>query len=375
MKSTLGTIAALLATTTLASAGNLDRSGQSVEILFAPGNLLELSFGYTDPSIEGRENGSTGTTNFIGNVGDNFSTIGAGLKYQINENVSFALIVDEPYGSDVTYPGDPTTTALGGTSAIVDSFALTALGRYKFDNNFSLHGGLRYQEIKANVTLGGLAYAGLNGYNATFAEDGAFGYVVGAAYERPDIALRISLTYNSKIDHDLPTVERIGPAVVNPGSITEVTTPESLNLEFQTGIAQDTLLFGSIRHARYEDVLVRPPVFTGAAGESLTTIDNSTDYEIGIGRRFTDRLSASLAFGFQDSSGDTLVSPLAPTHGAKYVALGASYQVTDQINLSGGVRYTDLGDAQPETGTPDAGRANFDGNSAVSVGFKVGYSF
>jgi hypothetical protein len=56
------------------------------------------------------------------------------------------------------------------------------------------------------------------------------------------------------------------------------------------------------------------------------------------------------------------------------VALGASYR-TGPVELSGGVRYTWLGDAKPETGTPDVARANFSDNDAVSVGLKLGYYF
>ncbi|MFD2739343.1 OmpP1/FadL family transporter [Sulfitobacter aestuarii] len=371
-------IAALMGSASTVAAGGLDRSGQKIGVLFETGNLFELSYGHVDPSVDGVENGSTLTTNTIGDVADSFGVLGAGLKYQFNERVSMALIVDEPYGSDITYPGNPAVTALGGTSAIVDSFAITALGRYKFDDNWSMHGGLRYQEIEADVTLGGNAYGGLNGYNGAFGSDGAVGYIVGAAYERPEIALRVALTYNSKIDHDLPTVETVGGFVVNPGSETEVTAPESLNLDFQTGIAQDTLLFGSIRYARHEDVIVSPAFFDSQvdpanSGSSLTDIENSTDIEIGIGHRFTDRFSGSLAVGYQTKGEDDLVSPLAPTNGARWVSLGGSYKMTDQVKLSGGVRYTELGDAQPQTA--GTARADFEDNSAVSVGFKISYNF
>ncbi|AXI46811.1 hypothetical protein C1J03_12710 [Sulfitobacter sp. SK012] len=363
-----------------AQAGGLDRSGQDIGIIFESGNLFELSFGLVNPSLTGVENGSTLTTNDIGNVADNFSVLSAGLRYKINEKLSVALIVDEPYGSDINYPGDSAVTALGGTQAIVDSIALTALARYKFNNNWSAHGGIRYQEIEADVVLGGNAYGPLNGYRAEFDSEGAFGFVVGAAFEKPEIALRVSLTYSSKITHDLPTKETIGGNPVALPGVTEVVAPESLNLEFQTGIAKDTLVFGSIRYARYSDTIVSPAFFdsvvNGAdSGDSLTDLEDSTDIEIGFARRFNDQWSGSIAFGYESRGEDDLVSPLNPRNGAQYVSLGAKYQVNEQIALSGGIRYTMLGDAQPETGTPDTARANFDDNSAVSAGFKISYSF
>jgi long-chain fatty acid transport protein len=45
------------------------------------------------------------------------------------------------------------------------------------------------------------------------------------------------------------------------------------------------------------------------------------------------------------------------------------------VILSGGVRYTWLGDARPETGTPDVPHGDFTGNSALAVGFSIGYRF
>ncbi|MCK0166917.1 hypothetical protein MWU52_05065 [Jannaschia sp. S6380] len=407
-------VVATFTTAATAHAGGLDRSGQGIDALFEEGNYAEVTFGFVDPSVDGTDDmagflssgGPAANPSFgsdTGNVADSFLTVGAAFKYQFSEAVSFALIVDEPYGSDISYPESGNTvaslvvpgvqvegSALGGTEAVVDSYAVTALGRYEFGNGFSMHGGLRYQEISANVTLSGLAYGGLNGYNAGFSSDGAFGYVVGGAYERPDIALRIALTYNSKIDHELSTKESVSgiPVSVLSGgalgetSTTDITAPESLNLEFQTGVARDTLVFGSIRYARYEDTIVSPVFFdqqveaiSGTTNNSLTDIENSTDFEIGVGRRFTDKFSGSIAFGYSSSGDDDLVSPLAPTNGSRSIAVGGSYQVTDAVKLTGGVRYTDLRDARPETGTPDTARADFDGNDAIAVGLKIGYSF
>ena len=404
-RTTLAAIATLAGTTS-ALAGGLDRSGQNIDILFEEGTLAELSLGYIMPSVDGVDQqpgyigaaGPAANPNFgagTGNVADDFATGSLAVKQQVNERVSFALILDEPYGSDISYPASGDTvdslvfgpllqteaSALGGTEATVNSFAVTALGRYEFGNGFSAHGGLRYQEIEADVTLGGLAYGALNGYRGRFERDGAYGYVIGAAYERPEIALRVALTYNSKIDHELRTTETLSGQTVTAGpSRTDVRAPESLNLDFQTGVAPGTLVFGSIRYARYEDLIVAPVFFDSLVdptiqNSSLTDIENSLDFEIGVGRQFTDRFAASIAVGHNSTGDDKLVSPLAPTNGSRTIALGASYILTDQVKLSGGVRYTELGDALPETGTPDTARASFRDNSVVGVGMKVSYNF
>ena len=363
---------ALTASAFAAQAGGIDRSNQDIGIIFESGNRFELSFGAADPSLDGTDLGSTATT---GNVGGNFSVLSGGLRYEINDKISVAMIVDEPFGADISYPVIATSPSLGGTQAVVDSIAFTFLGRYKFNDNFSVHGGLRYQEIEADVSLRGLAYGALDGYSAKLDAAGAFGFLLGAAYEKPEIALRVALTYQSKITHDLPTNETFGGVPVAPPGLTEVVTPESLNLEFQTGVAKDTLVFGSIRYARYSDTRAIPAFF-GAntpAGTSLTNIEDSTDYEIGVGRRFNDQWSGSVAIGYQRENGDDLVSPLSPTDGAKYITLGAKYQASDNLDISAGIRYTNIGDARAQTG--GAPRAAFTDNSAVSIGFKIGYNF
>ncbi len=399
---TLAVVTTIIGTST-AAAGGLDRSGQKIAALFEPGNYAELSFGYVNPSVDGTDTtlspfNPTGG-NSIGNAADEFIAAGAAIKAQFNDAISFAIIVDEPYGSDIAYPtsdfvvpGPGGTlsdgSVLGGTEAIVESFAITTLARYEFGNGFSAHGGIRYQEISADVTLGGLAYGGLNGYHGEFDSDGAFGYILGAAYERPEIALRVALTYSSEIRHDLPTTETVNGipvALLTGGAIpasgdTRVVAPESLNLDVQSGIAAGTLVFGSIRYARYSDTIVAPTFFDAsveptAQGSSLTDIEDALDLEIGVGRQFTDAFAGSIAVGYSRLGEDDLVSPLAPTNGAKSIALGASYQISDAVKLSGGLRYTRLGDARPETGTPDMARALFEDNSAVTVGLKIGYTF
>jgi len=64
---------------------------------------------------------------------------------------------------------------------------------------------------------------------------------------------------------------------------------------------------------------------------------------------------------------------LAPTNGARYVSLGAKYDVNEKMAINGGIRYTDLGDAiAAPSGT---GAANFNDDSAVSAGFRISYKF
>ncbi|NJM84429.1 MAG: aromatic hydrocarbon degradation protein, partial [Tabrizicola sp.] len=280
-----------------------------------------------------------------GDVANTYSQIAFSYKYDISDNLSFALNLDQPFGADVSYA--TTSVALGGTEAQTQATALTGILRYKFNDAFSAHGGLRAQRADGFVRLAGLAYGGLNGYNVTFDSDVAPGYLVGVAYEKPEIALRVALTYNSAVKHEFDTTERIGDVQVAAPSVTEVKTPQSVNLDFQTGVAKDTLVFGQIRWADWSNFKLDPAFFTPLAGGGLVNLEDSVTYTLGVGRRFNENWSGSFSLTYEDGGSDSLVSPLAPTDGRIGATLGAVY-TKDNMKVTAGINYSRLGDAEPE---------------------------
>lgn len=350
-----------------AHAGGLDRSRTPIGLIFEQGTYAEFSYSFTMPNATG--------TDTIGNsysdVGNNFSLVGVGFKHDVNEKLSFGIILDQPYDTDIAYNGSPATTLLGGTMAQASSYGLTALARYKFNDRISVYGGPRIVKADGMVTLSGLAYAGagLNGYNVRFASDSALGYVVGAAYEIPEIAFRTALTYHSPIDLSFSTFETFpgAPGALSTGK-TAAEVPQSVSLDFQTGIAKDTLLMGRIRWSEWEAFTLNPP----SAVPNIAELDNVITYEIGVGRRFSEKFSASIMFRYEEEEGNDLVSPLKPSHGQSGVTLAGKYQINEKVSFSGGVQYLWLGDGLPEVGTPDTQVGTFTDNESISIGFKVG---
>jgi long-subunit fatty acid transport protein len=356
-------------------AGGIDRSGQNIGILFELGRTIELSFGQLTPKVDGTDIALQPT----GDVALDFSQVALSYKYDINDTMSFALILDQPFGADLLYGA--TSPLLGGTRVDATAAAATGILRYKFSGGFSVHGGVRAQQASAQIDLRGLAYGPapgpgvrtVNGYSVVLEGDMAPGYLVGVAYERPDIALRVALTYNSKITHDFRTTETIAGVPIAPITETEVSLPQSVNLDFQSGVAENTLVFGQIRWADWSEFDLEPAGFLGATGGGLIDLDDTVTYSLGVGRRFNENWSGSVSVSYE-SAGDPLVSPLAPTNGRRGISLAAVYTM-DNLKITTGVNYTRLGDAQPETGTPDTARANMTDNSSVGVGVRVAYSF
>lgn len=375
------TASALALTAGMAAAGGIDRSGQSIGIIFEKGRVVELSFGRIDPSVDGTDLPVPVAPGFAlpggapsGNVADAYTQFGLSYKYDINDKTSFAMIIDQPFGADILY--GTSSANLGGTRADASSIAVTGLFRYKINEAFSVHAGLRAQRAEGEIDLRGRVYGPLNGYSVALDPNWALGYAVGMAYEKPEIALRVALTYNSKITHTFDTTESFRGTTVATGGTTDVDTPESINLDFQTGIAKDTLLFGQVRWTNWSRFQISPAFFDASvpgANSSLVEVDDATTWTLGVGRRFSPVWSGSISFSYE-KEGDPLVSPLAPTNGRKGVTLAAVY-TKDNLKVTTGINYTRLGDAQPETGTPDTARANFTDNDSVGIGVRVAYTF
>ena len=416
-----------------AQAGELDRSTQPIGAVFAPSGTFEFSVGHVNPSITGEDNGNTGSYDAV----RSYTQLGGSYTQAINDQFSYAIIVDQPFGSDVFYDDDPLTSNLGGTSAEIDTTSITFVGRYKFNDRFSIYGGPRFQEAGGSVTLNGAAYrtafgaraaattlglttedlaaaaagdpaagaavatalvqAGIipaafatnpvivgqalqgvvaasqaafndtGGYRVELDDDIRVGYVLGAAYEIPDIALRASITYNSKIEYDADTSEQLFGPSISTGQ-TAYETPQSVNLDFQTGIAEGTLLTAGYRWVDFSEFDVIPPVL----GTNLSSTQDVHRFSLGVARRFSEAFAASVTATYEKKRGDDVVSPLNPTDGQFGLTLGGRYTV-DNFDVTGGVNYTWIGDAS--AGVAGQPVAEFEDNHAVGLGLKVAYRF
>ena len=373
MKKILTVGAALMLTTTAATAGGLDRSGQGIGIIFEEGNAVELSFGQITPSVTGIASGVGLGGVGSGNMASPYTQMGLGFKYQVKDNLSLSLIIDQPFGASVDYgdadAGYYTTTEGGASTAEVSSSAVTAVARYNINSNFSVHGGVRYQTVEAAVSKPPVA-----GYEIDSEANSATGYLVGVAYESPEIALRVALTYNSAISHDITATETCNVSA-NATAVTTVETPESFNLEFQSGVAANTLVFGSIRYAKWTQFDYAPPVHAALGQGSLQSYDDDTiSYALGVGRKFSDQWSGALSIGYEAATAG-FAGDLAPTDGSKSIGIGGTY-TADAFKITGGVRYIMLGDAETEhPGIPGATGSEFTDNSAIAIGLKISTTF
>jgi long-subunit fatty acid transport protein len=364
MKTALLASTCLLALPLAAQAGGLEKSGQPVTLLFEKGDIVNVELAYGIPTVTGVDSFGTDSDDSA----EDFLRYGGGIKKDISEKWSAALIIDEPYGADLAYaPGD---FAFGGSFADFHSVEVTGLARYKLNKNFSVHGGLRIARFGGDAATVGAAYGPASGYTFEGDDDWGFGYVVGAAFEIPEKALRVALTFGSAIDFELDSTETFSAAVGGKvvESTTEISMPKSVNLDFQTGIAPKTLLFGSMRWTNYEGWEVRAPAFAEAFDAILASKDyNIWTYKLGVGRQFTPHWAGAVQALYEPAINKTL-GPLNPTDGAIGLGVGATYTTDSGIKIGGAAEYRWLGDSDIQG--PFAS-AEFTDNYALGLGISI----
>ena len=364
---------------TPALAAGLDRSGQSIAAFLQPGNYAEAGISVLDPTVKGKDL----IKNNVSDMAEDYYFPSAAIKVQATEQISLGLLYDQPFGADAMYSLEQSmfTNGIEGTKVEVETHNLTALIGYQPTENWNFYAGPVWQTVEADISLRGQAYISpkdptkvLSGYDIKIHEEEAFGWLAGFAYQIPEIALKTSVTYRSEIKHKAKSVEthKLMP-MLNVESQLDAITPQSVNIDFQTGVAANTLAFANIRWVHWDQFAVTPKFLNSASGNNL--IDYSDDQwsaTVGVGRKFNSHWSGSASVGYDSGAGNP-VTTLGPTEGYWSVGLGGQYSPAENYFIQAGVKYFWLGDATARTGTTDVGE--FEDNYALGYGLKIGYRF
>ena len=257
-------------------------------------------------------------------------------------------------------------------SADVDMTSLALLGRYRLNENISFLGGLNRYEV-SNGTVNSLKgyYEGVSGDEMV--------PMAGAAYENEEIALRVELLVQLETDMSLTAKTSAAKALATQAaSNSKLVVPQTVTLNFQTGIAEDTLMFGSIHQADWANAQITIPANNSAA-EIKTSFASKTAYSVGIGRKINDSVSILGSYSTEDGGGATSTDPFTLTDGSQTLGFGARY-TRDNMTISGGYSYTKVGDVKV-TSTVAAGpppvniTADYKDNKVTGLGLKIGFSF
>ncbi|MGB8483482.1 MAG: transporter [Acinetobacter bohemicus] len=390
--------------TTATFAAGLDRSGQSISAFLQQGNYAEAGLSVLDPEVQGKDNAG----NKVSDMGEDYYFPAAAIKIQATDQISLGLLYDQPFGADSQYAPESNAFAtvntnkgtLEGTSVEVKTNSITALIGYQPNANWNVYAGPVYQTVKAKVSLRGTAYKGpqvLGGYDIDIKEGEAYGWLAGFAYSIPEIALKAAVTYRSEIKHELDTTETfrfgtdgalyipaftgtaLGKTVTPTYHKAEITTPQSVNIDLQSGVAKNTLAFANIRWVHWDQFAVKPAYLSQLTGALTGKQQNLVDYSddqwsatVGLGHKFNAKWSGTAAVGWDSGAGNP-VTTLGPVEGYWSVGLGGQYSPAENYFIQAGVKYFWLGDANAQTGGAVAG--SFEDNTALGYGMKIGYRF
>lgn len=277
-----------------------------------------------------------------------------------------------------------------GTNVEVRSESITAILGAKFGANkeFQIYGGPVAQRVQADVKLRGNAYGPATGYTSHISPDQDYGWLAGISYSKPEIALKAALTYRSEIDHKMDITETYplagllagNPAAATQTNTMEITTPKSVNFDFQTGINPTTLATAKVRWVPWGDFAIVPPLYNEISKRAtnddvgLPLVDYDDDQwqvELGLAKRLAPALAVSGTVGWDSGAGDPTTS-LGPIDGYYSVGLGAKYNVTPEWAVSAGGKYLWFGDAKGKLPTQQI-VGDFQDNDGYILGVKLSY--
>ncbi|UXI52353.1 OmpP1/FadL family transporter [Acinetobacter variabilis] len=380
-------------------AAAFEQSNQSIQSFFEKNNYAEVSLAWVRPDISGQvqhteELQQLGITDFsTGNLVHNQLISNVALKFQLNPQVSWELIYDQPYSIDIAYHYDPAfagaTLPIEAATIQFESHNLTSLIGFQPNDNWNFYTGLSYQSLEGNLYLSGQTFYIFNGYRATFERDAARGWLAGISYQIQEYFFRTALTYRSAITHHNKTTESIIVGT-NPAPYTEIQTPQSVNLDFQTALTDRNALYGTLRWSNWQNFVIQPPKFGAVIDYAALQFPEVKPFRMIDYRK--DQWSGKIGLAYQwpsfginsiellwDSGTGNPASTLNPSDGYWGIGLGHLYKIQETWDIATGLYYLKF--QKPEISlsepiTPQiAGLSAVSDNSAWILGLKLGYHF
>lgn len=390
---TLTVAIAAFSVASVASAAGLDRSGQDITAFLQDGVYAEAVYTYIDADVSGED--TLTPRNKINDIAESYDFFRYGVKADINDTFSVGVLYDEPFGAAADYSGkNDFVDAKGeGTNVEVRTENLTAIIGAKLgeNKNFQVYGGPVAQRVQADVKLRGDAYSIANGYTMNVNADQDYGWLAGVAYSKPEIALQAALTYRSEIEHTTQAAE-IYPFAATPSlelsanriDTIEITTPKSVNFDFQTGINPTMLATAKVRWVPWSDFAITPSLYNetskklagqpGIPAEGLDLVSYDKDQwqvELGLAKRLTPALAVTGNIGWDSGAGNPVTS-LGPIDGYYSAGLGAKYNLTENWAISAGGKYLWFGDAKGQIPSKTV-VSDFEDNDGFALGVKLSY--
>ncbi|WP_180079477.1 outer membrane protein transport protein [Acinetobacter sp. YH12058] len=331
-------------------AAGLERSNQSIQAFFEKGNYAEVSVLQVNPNVSGKVQpvSSLGNPEFsTGDMVNKQHYFQAALKLQPHPQVSVALLFDQPFFTDVDYQFDTNQPLSEIADVEFDSNNMTALVGYQPNANWNLFTGVSYQSFSGNLRIGTHVENFYVDYAVHFPKDHAWGWLVGASYQLPEYAFNTAITYRSKIKHHTNASESFWgfPLEIAPQHATTIQTPESINLDFQTGLPAQNFLYASLRWVNWQDFEIQPTQYAAMLQQvpnmNLNLIDypkNQWSVRLGLAHQWSPKWITAVE-GLWDSGAGNPASSFNPVDGYLGLGTGLIYNFTPKTFVISGIHY------------------------------------
>ena len=388
-------IIAAVFSATSAIAGGFEASRLDTKFMYEEGNYAEASSASLDydviadtRSVQGpRLSENSVKTSQARNV-VSFKTSYTGIQIGLTKFKSGTIQLDgsasiysENHPDCADYTSADVDCQKGGpvpkTDVDLDTFAL--MGKLDVSDEFEFIFGLKRNKLEDSTVTTTRGAFTLTGQSNT-------GGLVGFAYSKPEIALRVELLMQPSTNISAPTTfvasnwakDRIAVAGSGCDSDdytasfnTTMKTPASTTLNFQSGVTKDTLVFGSIHRVDWSSAQINAD--TGCPQtKAASTFWDTTTYTIGAARKMSDSLALTASFAKETGGSNTTASLFTVNNGYNAINLGARYTI-GKVTISGGYNHTELGNITVTDGTFD--HAIYKNNKVSAFGLKVGIHF
>jgi long-chain fatty acid transport protein len=321
-----------------AHASGLEANGYDWELLFDPATYTARgTVAYVGINHDLEVGGST-VVEHKDQIYFNF-----GIKADLAPNASCLVSAQNPWGTEVERNF---LYAAGSGKAVSEKLTSLDLGltcAYGIEMGpgvISLIGGVSAQTIRyeAELPTPFLTTAPLD------IDGWGLGWRAGLAYEIPEYALRVSAIYNAAIDYEFDGTAFDGTLLAGPATAEE-TTPQSVEVNAQTGIAPGWLALASVKWTDWSVLQALDVDTTVGTITSDLSYRDSWQLSAGIGHQLNEQLSLVGRVTWDQGASNPVSDDVYEASASMDrwgLSLGALYDVTDAVQFTGGVSVSRL---------------------------------
>ena len=355
------------------AAGGFEASRLDTKFMYEEGNFAEVSHVSLDYDVTAdvnraalaniiersvKSNQSRTTTSVKTNIGG----LDIGLSHYNSGSIQLS-------GNAANYATNGTRDGGSVPESDVKMDTLTLMGKASLTDELDILFGINRNTLKNSSVTTALGTYTIKGASKTSP-------LVGFAYSKPKIALRIELLMQPSSTLTANTgyaASAVGAAYADVSSFNaDVVRPNTVTLNFQTGIAKDTLAYGFIHSTDWGSAQIDAQ--TGTAESSITSqFWDTTTYSFGIARKMSENLALTGSFTKETGGTSSTSSSFTVNNGYNAISLGARYK-KDKMTISGSYNYLSLGDFDV-INAASTNMASYRNNSVSALALKVGIEF